>query len=142
MKSAGCTAEYDRERADDLLRAYHSYIRGCRRVSTKAFYAVVEMPASRFWVSEERAAIVVGRMLQGDRLAGMLEMKREMFKEIFRRYKIMKEYYPDESVLRLTGRVVRQRAPRFYITAGRARAIILKHKARWHAERMRGLGRY
>ena len=46
----------------------------------------------RFWVSEQRAAGVVGKMLAGhDPTADMYEEKREMYREIFRRFMKLRE---------------------------------------------------
>ncbi len=136
-KPFGSKAEYERERADDLWRAYRQHIATVRRVTPAAFDTVVNMPASRFWVSERNAATVMGRMLSGDKLEKMRPTKREMFREIFRRFKIMREYYPGETILRLTTRVCRQSAPKFYLRPETARDIIQKNRLRWHREKFK-----
>jgi len=58
--------DFTRERNDDLMRAYReqralaNYI-----IMPEIFEKVAESPAKRFWVSEERAAVEVSRMLVG-----------------------------------------------------------------------------
>ena len=52
-------------------------------VMPKIFEQVANSPCSRFWVSEERAAIVISTLLAGKVIPNMRKNKREMFDEIF-----------------------------------------------------------
>lgn len=77
---------------------------------------VAESPSSRFWVSEQRAAIVISSMEAGRPLPLMIQTKKEMFAEIFRRYKVLRVRHPRESILQLATIIVNQPAPKFYFT--------------------------
>ena len=129
MKHKGSTFEYKEERDVDLLRAYREQIMRCDTIDlTEIFNKVVLMPSARFWVSEERAAIVIARMFRGDKLETMKTNTREMYEEIFKRVKDMKEKFPDMSLLDILFHVVRQPAPKFYLTPDSAKVITTRIK--------------
>lgn len=129
MKHKGSTFEYKEERDADLLRAYREQIMRCDTIDlTEIFNKVVLMPSARFWVSEERAAIVIARMFRGDKLETMKTNTREMYEEIFKRVKDMKEKLPDMSLLDILFHVVRQPAPKFYLTPDSAKVITTRIK--------------
>ena len=140
MKPHGSKFEYGHERDTDLLRAYRQLIISAEYISMPLIYeSVVMMPSSRFWVSEERAAIVIAAMMKGDKLLSMRPNKREMFVEIYRRAMTLKKECPQLSVLDVAFKVVRQPAPKFYLTPGSAKVIICKAKKEWYEERKRRL---
>lgn len=142
MKNRGSVFEYARERNDDIMRAYVEQIDSCDRIHLpKVFSRVVDMPSKRFWVSPERASIVMSNMLRGDNLSSMRPTKREMFYEIFKRVMELKALYPKKTIYQLTSEVVQQEAPKFYLTAGSAKVIICKIKKQWYAKRMQRLRR-
>lgn len=129
MKHSGCTFEYERERNHDLMRAYREAIAECKVIHMPdIFRAVVNKASARFWVSEERAAIVVSHMMRGGSLSDMRPLKQEMFREIYRRVMALKEQNPDMSINQLAFFAVKQRAPKFYLTPGSAKVIICKIK--------------
>lgn len=129
MKHKGSTFEYKDERDRDLLRAYREQLMLCETIDlTEVFKKVVLMPSARFWVSEERAAIVIARMFKGDKLESMKPNTREMYEEIFKRVKDMKEHNPEMSLFDILFRVVRQPAPKFYLTPDSAKVITTRIK--------------
>lgn len=134
MKCKGALAEYSRERADDLMRAYDKYISSCERISMPDVYrSIVNMPASRFWVSDKRAVIVVSAIINGsDILNGMWSLKREMYSEIYNRVMALKAAEPDFSLAKLCRIVVMQPAPKFYISPGTAKAMVCKVRKEWN----------
>lgn len=83
---------------------------------TDIFEQVSESPSSRFWVSEERAAIVMSRLFKGKSISHMRPNKKEMFLEIFRRVSDLRQSYPEKSLFELTSIVVNSPAPKFYLT--------------------------
>lgn len=87
---------------------------------------VAESPSCRFWVSERRAAIVISAMEAGRPVPCMTDSKRQMFAEIFRRYKQMRPCNPDMSVLELASIIVNQTAPKFYFTPRTIREFICR----------------
>lgn len=122
------------------MRVYHELICASDFISLPQIYKeVVNMPSARFWVSEERAAIVISSMMKGEKLLDMRPTKREMFKEIYRRAMQLKKEQPALSVYDIAFKVVRQPAPKFYITPGYAKSIIFYVKKKWYEERKRKL---
>lgn len=128
--------EFTRERNVDLMRAYRAQIRrhGTIRMS-EVRKAVVEMPAARFWVSEERAAVVISAMMAGRGLPPcMRPTKREMFSEIHRRVTKLRHERPAASLSELISEVVNSPAPKFYMLPRSAMDIIYKIKKGYYDE--------
>jgi hypothetical protein len=138
MKKRGCTFEYERERDDELLRAYRNACHSADYIRMPdVLDAVVNSPARRFWVSEERAAIVIGKMLRGESIPHMRPLKREMYAEILRRVNDLRQRRPDLTIAMLVFHVVRQPAPRFYLTPGSAKVILSRIRSRRRNEHRR-----
>lgn len=124
MKYSGCKIEHERERINALLRAYRREVSQCRVIeSDRIWEKIVNSPCERFWVSDNRAAIVIASMLKGDRLTGMRPTKRRMYEEIYRRTLEKMALAPDRPLLHIVGEVVEERAPQFYLTAVSARIM-------------------
>jgi len=140
MKHKGNKCDFTDKRNEELLQAYRKLCSEKTFIeSDKLFEEVVNMPASRFWVSEERTAIVLSQMFNGDKLKNMLPKKREMFFEIFRRAKILHKKNPQYTLAELAQIIVVQPAPKFYLTSGSASVIITYAKKKWYEERRKKL---
>lgn len=140
MKYIGSYFEYEDERNKDLMRAYKELMESSRELSLRNIYdKLVNMPSCRFWVSEERAAIVVSSIMKGARLEKMRPTKREMYFEIYRQVKEARKRRPDASIYDLTFDVVCSPAPKFYLSPGSAKVIIYKIKRQWYEERKQKL---
>ena len=130
MKHPGCTIAFSHQRNTELLRAFRH---ACK---TKGFINIAEVslmtvnsPCSRFWVSEERAAVVVADLLKGRPvLDSMLPLKREMFQEIFHRVLAILDNEPHRSIPDIVFEVVNSPAPKFYIEPRSAMEYIYKIK--------------
>lgn len=133
--------EYSKERTDDLMRAYEEYISTCNYIRMPDVYNnVVNMPASRFWVSDIRAALVMSAMMRGEAdLDSMWPMRKEMYEEIYRRVIELRKKHPTLSTYELCSIVVQQQAPKFYLTAGSAKMIICKARHEWIKEKRKRL---
>lgn len=117
MKHFGSILEFTEQRNKELLETYKNYLdRHYLYVMPEIHKMVAESPSSRFWVSEERASIVVSAMLAGKALPRMNKNKLEMFKEIFTRFLQLKKIFPKRSVYDLVFDIVNQPAPKFYMT--------------------------
>lgn len=117
MKKFGSILRFSSERNEDLMRAYNYHINRVRRIFLPDIYELVaNSPAKRFWVSEERAAVVISRMLAHKSLPRMRPNKLEMFQEIFRRYHIERGLHPTLAFPAIISIVVNQPAPKFYLT--------------------------
>lgn len=118
------------------MRAYHEDIRSCEVIRLpEVWKRIACMPSVRFWVSEERAAIVVGKMLRGEKLEKMRPLKKEMYEEICRRVKELQEKEPGMSIYQCCIQVVNSPAPKFYMTPLSIRETIYKIKREWFKER-------
>lgn len=138
VKYHGTTFEYEDARNKSLLAAYNEVVNANRNLSGYALYVrVVNMPSCRFWVSEERAAIVISAMLKGRSIENMRQNNREMFTEIYNRVMELRKERPGESVYNLTFDAVNSPAPKFYLTPASAKKIINKIKRGWYEERKR-----
>lgn len=142
MKHKGAVMEYSRERFRDLMRAYEIYMEQCPYIRMSELYrTIVDMPASRFWVSDKRAAVVVSRMEKGDiRLDRMHRLRAEMYGEIYRRVCELRTDRPELSILEACAEVVEQPAPKFYLDPRTAKTLIWKGKKKWLEEKWRRLG--
>ncbi|MBQ1227467.1 MAG: hypothetical protein IIX79_05205 [Alistipes sp.] len=133
MRNSGSTFEYAKERNEDIMRAYVAQIQSSDVIKLPVVLdRVVNTPTKRFWVSPERAAIVVSRIIKGDSLIEMRPPRREMFFEIYRRVKLLRKEDPSASLYSLVFRVVQEPAPKFYLTPGSAKVIIHRVKKEWY----------
>ena len=133
MKYFGSILDFTRERNADLMRVYHDRLAEASIIVMPViFQLVADSPASRFWVSEERAAIVISAMAAGKPMPRMRSNKREMFEEIYRRYLLMRKDYPDKSVYELVTKIVNQPAPKFYLTPRTVGEFIYRIKNGWY----------
>jgi len=138
MKKAGAFFEYEDARNSDLMRAYREELRLHQGEPLMVvFRAAVNRPSQRFWVSEERAAIVVSAMTRGVKLEKMGANKREMYQEIYNRVMEARKRNPEESIYNLTFDIVNGPAPKFYLTPSSAKVIVHKIKKQWYEERKR-----
>ena len=118
------------------MRAYETVFNAHRGAKKEEIYKmVVEMPSSRFWVSEERAATIVLNIIKGDKLESMKAKKRLMYFEIYKRVMEAKKKNPDAPISYLTFDVVSSPAPQFYLTPQSAKTIISKIKRKWYEAR-------
>lgn len=133
MKYFGSILDFTKERNDDLMRVYREKLATANIiVMPRIFELVAEAPARRFWVSEERATIVVSAMLAGKQLPRMRNNKREMFDEIFRRFLIYRKQFPGKSIFELTSKIVNEPAPKFYLTPRTVGEFIYRIKNGWY----------
>lgn len=136
--------EYNEERDQDLWRTYLEVRQSLEQLSEEdAVQRVVSSAAPRFYVSDERAARVVSWIDGGnDRVQRMLPLRREMFDEIYRRTKSLREKHPDWCLRDLVRHVVNRPAPQFYLTPGSGYMILRRIKRRRRRERMEQLKRH
>lgn len=125
MKKKGTISQLKHERDEDLMRAYTQELSGHPHILLPdVLRAVVSSQSKRFWVTSERASIVIYNIMKGDKLENMRPLKRKMFREIYRRVMKLKKNYPQLSISILTEQVVAEPAPEFYITWQSAKTIL------------------
>ena len=137
MKHHGCILEFTDERNDELMRAFRESINKRTYINiTEISEEVVNMPCSRFWVSEERAMVVVAALISGKPvLDAMRPTKREMFQEIYHRVLNLKKQSPKASMFELVIKAVNSPAPKFYMTPRSAMETIYKIKKGFYKKR-------
>ena len=125
---------FTRERNAALLKAYREQIEAVEFVRlNEVGERIVNSPAPRFWVSEERAAAVVSALMRGKPvLETMRPTKREMFEEIHRRVVALRELHPDWSLCLLVFKVVNSPAPKFYMKTSSALERLFKIRNGWY----------
>lgn len=131
MKYHGCILEFTKERNDELMNAFRSAVAKSKFIDiTEISEIVVNTPCSRFWVSEERAKVVIAAMLKGKPILKIMRhTKREMFIEIHKRVLELKKTKPAAPLLELVTEVVNSPAPKFYMRPRCAMEIIYKIKS-------------
>ena len=140
MKHRGNTSDYIEERNQDVMRAYYELLHSSENIVLQELTKkLVNMPSRRFWVSEERVAIVCAKMMKGDKLKNMRPTTRRMYKEIYKRVIAYKKKNPAMALADIAFYVVRQPAPRFYLTPGSANVIIQRTKKKVFEQRMKRL---
>lgn len=139
-KITGSTLEYYDERINALMQEYERYIASHDYICIKeAFEYIVNQPCHRFWVSEFRAAVVIAGMMKGDTLRNMHIAKREMFNEIYNRTMDLRSKHPRMSIYRLVSIVIRQPAPKFYLSPNSAKIMFYKARKKWYEKKRRKL---
>lgn len=127
MKKKGAIVEFKEQRNQELLKAFRQQLTLLGEFPlNELFTRASKSPASRFWVSERRAMIVVSKMLRGDDLKSMNCKRREMFFEIFRRVRRIMDKEPGITLTEASFRAVNSPAPEFYLTPKSARAMIYR----------------
>lgn len=124
MKHKGSEFPYKSERDAELMRVFRREMASCRHIVIKdIFKRVAESACSRFWVTEERAAIVLTDMMNG-KFHCVGKCKAEMYKELYARFIRLKESNPYLPFSKLVFFSVNSPAPKFYLSCSQVRAII------------------
>ena len=133
MKYFGSTVSFTHERNADIMRVFRQKLVEAPFIRMDDICrAIAESPSSRFWVSAERAAVVIAAMEAGREVPCLTKMKREMFLEIFRRYKKMRPLRPGEPLLDVVAHIVNQPAPKFYFTPRTIREFVRRIRSGWY----------
>lgn len=127
MKYKGSQCDFKEERDADLLRAYREIQSERDNISQSEIEALLaNSPSSRFWVSEGRAYRVILDLLKGKTLDSMIPTRKEMYQEIFRRYKIYSKQYPSLTTMEIVSHICYENAPSFYISPKSIHVIICR----------------
>lgn len=134
MKRKGSLMEYSEERSRDLARAYHQYVSTHKFIVMGELYSFLAKTAAPcFYVSETRAYQVVSAMIGGkeETYRGMRRQKREMFEEIHKRTMRIAREEPEMTIREIIRKVIRQRAPRFYMSVASIKACLCRMRKEW-----------
>lgn len=130
MKSKGARSDYITERNIELLHRFRqATIASDGDINlTRIVEEIINSPASRFYISEERAAAVMSAALRDRDIPGHSKSKKELYGELIARYRAIQETEPGITTKDAAAMIVRQPAPKFYLTVGSAKVIL--HKAK------------
>lgn len=139
MKYFGCILDFTDTRNKELMRAFKlAYEADGALTIDELAERIVNTPCSRFWVSSERAMVVVSDLIKGKpALDGMRPTKRDMFQEIFNRVGALKEQRPKLPLREAVSFVVHTPAPKFYMLPRSAMEIIYKIKKGFYEKQYR-----
>ena len=143
MRKEGAVFSMTRERNLDLLRAYRETLYKCMETDEELVYmnilrATVNSPASRYWVSVERASSVIYQMNKGIPVK-MKENSRFFYESLFREFKEYRETHPDMPIKHIISIVIERPAPCFVLAPESAKSIISKMKKECYQQRLRRL---
>lgn len=130
MRKKGSVFVLSDNRDRDLLRAYNEQVARQLRLYGRVTQAglmekVVNSGASRFWVSSERACVIVYRMEKGESIGYMKPGKLRFYTELYKAFRAYREGHPEmKCVKHIVELVVMQPAPCFPVTPRVARNII------------------
>lgn len=144
MKYKDSRCYFIQERDADLLNAYQKIIKVRDNIRLSEIeQKLVQSPSRRFWVSEDRAYIVILDLLKGKSLDNMIPTRKAMYQEIFRRFQIHKSNHPQLSNMEIIKRVCAEKAPSFYLTPQSIHVILSRvrkeEKQRCYERRKRRL---
>lgn len=125
MKKKGSISDFTALRNRELLASFRDVLATSRGVPLRDMFGLaVKRPASRFWVSEYRAAEVICAMLRGETIDNQLPQRKAMYDEIYRRVVEWRRENPGRPVSDAVTAVVNSAAPEFYLTEKSAKVII------------------
>ena len=140
MKKKGSTSDFARQRDRELYESFKQVLATSRGVALRDMFGMAAArPASRFWVSEERAAAVIGAMMRDGvepATAGMFAGRRAMYEELFSRVIAKMTADPSLCMTHAVGEAVCEPAPCFYLTDKSVKVIIYRIRRRVAAERL------
>lgn len=131
MKKPGNKSDFIEDRNHDLHRNFMEVLRTSKDLPLRLMFGeAAKRPASRFWVSESRAAIVIGAMMRGEADDRMFEKRKDMYQEIYRRVIKKMNDNPKLCMTHAVNETVYEPAPEFYLTSESARSIIYRMRQR------------
>ena len=128
MKKKHCCCEYVRQRNLNLRREVIARI-GTRRSLADIFSEVSASRAERFYISEERALLLIKRKMKtGSWDPDMFPMRRRMMEVIEEKVAELRRVDPGMSLREAVFEVVNSPAPSFFLTPGSVRVIFYSSK--------------
>lgn len=141
MKKEGSKSDFTAQRDKELYAAFVDVLRTADGATPlRDMYGMAaRRPASRFWVSERRAADVIGAMMRGanaETLEKMYPQRRAMYEELYRRVAEKMEARPGLCMTHAVDEAVNESSPTFYLSDESAKCIIYRTRRRIRAARL------
>lgn len=145
MRKKGSIFVLEEQRNRDLLRAYREVI--TRQLDTEGkignmgqvLMKVVNSPASRYWVSTDRACSVIYRMNKGQTINWTKDNKRIFYDSLYREFLKYKEANPCMPIKHIIEIIVLKSAPCFPLSPRVAGFMIHKTKKKCYEETLQRL---
>lgn len=120
MRTIGSVSDFITQRNNSILSHYRKLAKQSAVINiAKISNIISNSPAPRFWVSEERATIVVSAMLTGraDKYlpASTRNLKKRMFEDICNKVVCIMEENQDATIANAVWLAVNSRAPQYYM---------------------------
>lgn len=133
MRKKGDVFALSEQRDRDLLNAYHRQLEKQLHLygrinQTGLIQKVINSPASRYWVSSERATVVISKLEKGEPINYMKDNKLRFYQELYKGYCKYKESHPDMPKKHIVEIIIMQPAPCFAFTPRVADNIIRRMK--------------
>lgn len=125
MRKKGAVCDFIEERNEELKKAFRECRRSGEYKTTDDIFALMAaMPASRFYINEQRAAqLIAAKWKKGGWNPKTMPKKLEMIEEIERRVAALMTTDPELSLEDAVVTVVYSGAPSFYMTVRSIRTI-------------------
>lgn len=126
MKKKGSVFPFASKRKTELYNAVKSVLTSevCNSME-EVFKKAVRRPCSRYWVTDERAAIALSEMDRGC-FKCSCRIKRRMYRHLYISFCKLRKKSPNLSFAMLAHIAVNAPAPEFFISPARARFILRK----------------
>lgn len=144
VRRKGSVSEFTERRNRDLYAQYCALVKRqlqlYGRVNKAALLKqVVNMPASRYWLSPERGYSIVTKIKRGELTTPLTRNKRLLYMALFEEYMVYKEHHPNTPDSHIMGIITEHPAPCFGLEPRVAGFIIKKMEAICKQEKLRRL---
>lgn len=125
MKKKGNVCDYTQERNSELLGRFRRMVREAPIIDLDVIFRnLSRSKASRFFVSESRAYMIIKRYLKHGEWDVKSALRREMFEEIYRRATDLIREGECDDLEDAVYMAVNSEAPKFYLTPRSVRTLL------------------
>lgn len=144
MRKKGSYFILARERDEDLMNTYRMLTKKHLAIYGRVCHAtlldkLVNSPASRYWVSQDRACSIIYKMRKGMSFEGMKKNTVYFYKSLYSDYQKYKDANPATSIRNAVEEILLQPAPCFLLSPRRASQIIYKMKKKCQQQTIRNI---
>ncbi len=147
MRKKGSTFALAESRDKDLLRVYREIISKQldlygRITITGLMEKVVNSPASRYWVSSERACSIILKIDKGETLSQMKKNMIIFYRSLYAEFCTYKNTHPGMPAKHIIEIIIQQPAPCFVVSPRVAGSIIYRMKIKCQRENIQRLKKH
>lgn len=128
MKKPRASIDFAKAREKEIVSAFRRLLPRLQHIVVRDVAALVAaLPSPRYWVSEERAAIVLSRMLRGQPLGPMRPLRLAMFRELRSAFESVRHRHPRLPYLEAVHMAVNSPASSFFMAPETVAKIIYQY---------------